>query len=333
MNTVKHNKLKSLVSVTAVSAMTLMSSWSVVMADESDWPAGTVKVIMHTKAGGSSDVFMRTLAKSLEPKIGQSVVVVNSPGGAGASQMSRISSSNPDGLTLGVNTLTHFTGMLTNLKGVFSVDDFSWIASAQVDPNLIWTRSGSEIRDLDDLVSRAKENDGEVTVGGFGPVGSTQYIALSMLEQAAGVDFEWVAFNSTPDIVAAVLGEHVDVGMSNLSGAQSYFEADRVQGLGVLGEERLDGLPDVPTFGEQGYDVDTSWVQVRGVFGPAGIPMDVQQDIADAFHEAMRTEQYQEYARNAGVTDSWMGPQEYTEFVNRISNVAEQQLEAAGVTE
>ncbi|WP_445010879.1 tripartite tricarboxylate transporter substrate binding protein [Vreelandella stevensii] len=315
---------KMLVSVAAISAVVASST---VTADDSEWPQDTVRIIMHTKAGGSADVFMRTLAESLEPQIGQSIAIINSPGGGGASQMSRVRSAQPDGLTLAVNTLSHFTGMLTNLEGVFSIDDFSWIATAQSDPNLIWTRVDSPLGDLDALIEEAKQRGGRVTVGGFGPQGSTQHIGLKMLENIAGVEFEWVPFNATPDIVAAVLGGHVDVGMSNLSGAQAYFEAGRLKGLGVHGEERLDSLPDVATFEEQGYDVDSSWVQVRGIFGPAGMPMELQQQIADAFHEAMKTEHYQAYARSAGVTDSWMGPEEYTDFAHEISEIARRELD------
>lgn len=307
-------------------AISVMAAATLATANDGEWPQDTVRIIMHTKAGGSADVFMRTLAESLEPQIGQSIAVVNSPGGGGASQMSRVRSAEPDGLTLAVNTLSHFTGMLTNLEGVFSIDDFSWIATAQSDPNLIWTRTDSAISDLDALIDETKQRDGKVTVGGFGPQGSTQHIGLSMLENVADVEFEWVPFNSTPDIVAAVLGGHVDVGMSNLSGAQAYFDAGRLKGLGVHGEDRLESLPDVATFEEQGYEVDSSWVQVRGIFGPADMPMELQQKIADAFHEAMKTEHYQAYARSAGVTDSWMGPEEYTEFAYQISETAQKEL-------
>lgn len=308
-------------------AISLMATGKMAIASDEQWPQDTVRVIMHTSAGGSADVFMRTLAESLESQIGQSIVIVNSPGGGGASQMSRVRSAAPDGLTLAVNTLSHFTGMLTNLKGVFSIDDFSWIATAQADPNLIWTRSDSALNDLDELIEEAKQGDGRVTIGGFGPRGSTQHIGLSMLENVAYVEFEWVPFNSTPDIVAAVLGGHVDVGMSNLSGAQAYFDAGRLKGIGVHGEERLKSLPDVATYEEQGYDVDSSWVQVRGVFGPADMPMELQQQIADAFHEAMKTEHYQAYARSAGVTDSWMGPEEFTEFAYQVSETAQKELD------
>lgn len=323
---------RRVLSTTSLAATILLCSAGTALADN-DWPTGPVNMIMHTKAGGSADVFIRTLAKSLEPEIGQQVVVINSPGGGGATQMTRVRGAKPDGLTLGVNTLTHFTSMLTNLEGTFTPDDFSWIASTQEDAILLFVKSDSDIKNLDDLIAKSRENDGQINMGGFGPIGSMQSIGISMLEEAADVKFNWVAFNSTPDIVAALLGGHVDVGVSNLGSVSSFFDANRITGLGVLGEERLTGLPDLPTFGEQGYEVDTSWLQVRGIFGPADIPMDIQQKIADAFHKAMRAKDYQTYARNAGVVDSWMGPEEYTDFVHRISDIAEKQLKTAGISE
>lgn len=296
---------------------------------EAKWPTGPVTVYMHTKAGGSSDIFIRTLAKSLEPQIHQKIIVVNSPGGGGAAQMARVSAAKPDGQTLGINTLTHFTGMVDNLKGTFALDDFSWIATTQEDQNLMFVRSDSDLNNLKDLESAAKKRT--INVGGFGPVGSTQFISMSMYAEAAGVDLNWVAFNSTPDIIAALLGGHIDVGMSSLGGAKSFFDAGRIKGLGVHGMTKLDGYDDIQTFSDQGYKVDNSWVQLRGVFGPKGIPKDIQEQISDAFHKAMLDKDYQTYARNAGVIDSWLAPDEYTAAAKRISDLAEYNLKKAGV--
>ncbi|MCB1356875.1 MAG: tripartite tricarboxylate transporter substrate binding protein [Maritimibacter sp.] len=312
-------------------AATLALGWTQGAAAE-DWaPEGPVEFVLHTKPGGGVDVFSRTLAKELEPVIGQSIVVVNAPGGGGATQMAKMRVAKPDGLTLGVNTVTHFTGMLTNLRGTFSPDDFEWIALAQIDPILFFVAKDSELNSITDLVELAKTNGGEINIGGFGPVGSMQNIGMTMLEEAAGVKFNWVAFESTPDIIASVLGGHVDVGVSNLGPALTFFEADRLKGLGVLGEKRLGTLPDVQTFGEQGYDVDTNWLQVRGVFGPKGMPVELQQQIADAIHKAMATDSYQTYARAAGVEDSDFGPAEYSAFVKNLTALAEEQLSAAGL--
>jgi tripartite-type tricarboxylate transporter receptor subunit TctC len=300
------------------------------LAQETWKPTGPVNMVLHTKPGGGVDVFARTLAKELEPLIGQTIVIVNTPGGGGAAQMAKVRAAKPDGLTIGMNTVTHFTAMLTNLKGTFAPEDFSWIALSQEDPIMFFAAKDSPLNNMKDLVALAKEKGGAVNVGGFGPVGSMQQIGMAMLEQSAGVKFNWVAFESTPDIIAAVLGGHIDVGVSNLGPALSFFEADRLKGLGVLGEKRLTTLPDMETFAEQGYPVDTSWIQVRGFFGPKDMPIELQQQIADAIHKAMATESYQTYARAAGVEDSDMGPKEYSDFVTRMVKVAQEQLTATG---
>ena len=315
-----------------VGAATLAIGLTGPAAAQETWqPSGPVNFVLHTKPGGGVDVFSRTLAKELEPIIGQTIVVVNTPGGGGAAQMAKVRAAAPDGLTLGVNTVTHFTGMLTNLKGTFAPGDFSWIALAQEDPIMFFVAKDSALTNLKDLVTLAKENDGTVNIGGFGPVGSMQNIGMTMLEEQAGVKFNWVAFESTPDIIAAVLGGHVDVGVSNLGPALSFFEADRLKGLGVLGTKRLATLPDMETFGEQGFDVDPSWIQVRGVFGPKDMPLDLQQQIADAIHKAMAADSYQTYARASGVEDSDFGPEEYAAFVANLTTVATEQLTKAGL--
>jgi tripartite-type tricarboxylate transporter receptor subunit TctC len=314
----------------AAAACLLSASASTVYAQD-DWPTGPVEVVMHTKPGGTSDIFIRTLAESLEPLIGQTIVVMNAPGGGGAAQMAKVRAAKPDGLTLGINTLTHFTSMETNLKGTFSPDDFSWIAGVQVDPILYYVRKDSPYNTMADAVAAAKANPGGVSIGGFGPVGSMQNLGTSMIESATGAKFNWVAYESTPDITAALLGGHVDIAVSNLGPTAPFFESDRIKGLGVLSEKRLEGAPDLPTMAEEGIDVDTSWVQVRGVFGPKDMPLELQQKIADAFHKAMKAETYQAYAKSTGVTDSDMGPEAYTAFVKSIGEVAVQQLTAAGL--
>ncbi|WP_193187375.1 Bug family tripartite tricarboxylate transporter substrate binding protein [Nisaea sediminum] len=325
------NLKKLVLGIVGVATLTLSVAQS---AEAKDWaPDAPVSFVLHTKPGGGVDVFSRTLAKELEPIIGQSIVVVNAPGGGGATQMAKLRVAKPDGLTLGVNTVTHLTGMKTNLRGTFSPEDFEWIALAQIDPIMFFVAKDSKLNSITDLVELAKANGGEVNIAGFGPVGSMQNIGMAMLEKAAGVKFNWVAHQSTPDIIAAVLGGHMDVGVSNLGPTLSFFEAGRLKGLGVLGDKRLASLPDMQTFGEQGYNVDTSWLQIRGVFGPKGMPMELQQQIADAIHKAMASDSYQTYARAAGVQDSDYGPKEYSAFIKQMSSVAEEQLKAAGIIE
>lgn len=310
-------------------ALALAASLTPAFAQTTWQPDGPVNILMHTKPGGTADIFVRTLAETLEPMIGQPLVVQNLPGAGGANQMAQVRKAAPNGLTLGINTLSHFTGMLTNLNGVFAPEDFSWIAAAQVDPILMFARTGDDIKTIEDLVRIAKERgDNELNIGGFGPLGSMQSIGIAMFEKSAGIKLNWVAFEATPDIMTALLGGHVDIGVSNLGPTLPFFESDRLTPLAILGPHELSSLPGIPTVNEAGFPVNTDWVQVRGIFGPAGMDPALQQQIADAFHEAMKSESYQAYAKKTGVEDSDMGPEAYAAFAQDIMGVAEENLRA-----
>jgi tripartite-type tricarboxylate transporter receptor subunit TctC len=53
--------------------------------------------------------------------------------------------------------------------------------------------------------------------------------------------------------------------------------------LALADEERLEALPDVPTFTEEGYDVVTG--TFRGVAGPAGMDPEIVSTLNAAFVE------------------------------------------------
>lgn len=303
--------------------------------DTAAWqPEGPVNLILHTGPGGASDIFARTLARSLEPIIGQPLVMQNAQGGAGAVQMAQVMRADPDGLTLGVNTMSHFTAMLGNLNGTFSPEDFTWIAVFQFDPHVVMAGPDSGLTSMEDLIAAAKAApDGQLTIGGYGAAGSVQHLAVSMLAQEAGFAINWVGFDSTPEVLTALMGGHVDAAISNPGPALPFLESGRVTGLGILGHDRLEALPKVATFAEQGLQTDPDWQQLRGLFGPADMPEDLQESIAKAFHAAQQDEEFRAFEAQSGVVGSDMGPAAYRDYVSQINDVASTTMREVGLIE
>jgi tripartite-type tricarboxylate transporter receptor subunit TctC len=86
-----------------------------------------LKLIVGYGPGGGYDVYARLLARHLGKYIpgNPQISPRNMPGAAGVVNANFIfNQAKPDGLTLGVNTITHFTSMLTNLKGTFAPQRF-----------------------------------------------------------------------------------------------------------------------------------------------------------------------------------------------------------------
>lgn len=79
----------------------------------------------------------------------------------------------------------------------------------------------------------------------------------------------------------------VPVIFDNFPSSLPYIKSKHLRPLAITGETRNPRLPDVPTFAEQGYkDYDvTAWY---GVVGPAGMPAEVRDKLAQAFAKAVR---------------------------------------------
>ncbi len=295
-----------------------------------DWPNRPIELIVLNAPGGASDVFGRALAHAAQGVFSQPIVVINQPGGGGATQMAAVRSAAPDGYTIGVNTLSHFTSMQSNLAGVFSPDDFSWIALLQEDAYLVYVSTESDYDSFADVIAAHADGDG-VTVGGFGPIGSTANIAAHVVMEAAGIEQNWVSFDSSSATVANVLGGHVEIAVGNPGAVAEFVEAGRIRVLGVLAAERSPALPEVPTFAELGLDANPDWTQIRGIFGPAGIPMEIQQAIAEGLFEAVQEAEFQTYQRRSGIRGLHLGPAEYAEYASEATEAARGGLQAVGI--
>ncbi|MGH3659757.1 MAG: tripartite tricarboxylate transporter substrate-binding protein, partial [Micromonosporaceae bacterium] len=90
---------------------------------------------------------------------------------------------------------------------------------------------------------------------------------------AAGGDaskINFVAYEGGGDQSAALLSGDIQVAIAGTSEFLPLIESGELRALTVIGEDRLPGLPDVPTAVEQGFDVTISnW---RGIYGPPGMP-------------------------------------------------------------
>ena len=68
----------------------------------SKYPEKSITMIVPYSVGGSLDLTARELEKNFVKQLGQPLVIVNKPGGAGTIGWNELSSSAPDGYTLGI---------------------------------------------------------------------------------------------------------------------------------------------------------------------------------------------------------------------------------------
>src|ERR1043166_3990579 len=69
-------------------------------AEAQSYPSKSIRVIVSSSAGGTSDIFMRVMAEELPKPLAQAVIVKNRPGGSFNIGARACAKAAPDGTTL-----------------------------------------------------------------------------------------------------------------------------------------------------------------------------------------------------------------------------------------
>ncbi|MDH3639749.1 MAG: tripartite tricarboxylate transporter substrate binding protein [Gammaproteobacteria bacterium] len=265
--------LGSLLGVAALSAATAL------YADE--YPDRPISVVVAYSPGGATDFQARivTMMAAKEEYLGQPMVILNKPGAGGKVGWNWFAGkAKKDGYDLAAYNVPHFIAQSIVFDTQYNINNLEPIANWGADPAVFVVGKDSPFNSLDDVVKYAKQNPEKITVSGAGLyVG--HHIAYLQFEKAAGIKMKYVPHKGGTPALKSVVGGQVMAGFNNLSDA--YRSRDRLKILGVADLEReKDFLPDVPTFKEQGVDVDDSSVNFRGIMAPKGAPQPVIDKLA-----------------------------------------------------
>jgi tripartite-type tricarboxylate transporter receptor subunit TctC len=248
------------------------------------WPERPISLVLPFNAGGPSDNFARVLGQQLNQALGEpGVVVLNKPGAAGNIGLAEVAASQPDGYTLGIITNSVAAHVVLAPKPIVTFDSFTWLAGLVVEPSAIVARPGS-FRDFSDFVAQARRR--AISVGHAG-IGTAHQIALSLLERQAGIELVQVPFTGSSPAKTQLLGGHIDAAIFPLSEVLVMLRENGSQALAVTLAARTRFAPEMPTFRENGYEVVSG--TRRGLVGPAGLALPVQQRLGAALSQVMRS--------------------------------------------
>jgi putative tricarboxylic transport membrane protein len=255
------------------------------------YPSRPIQWIVGWGAGGGTDVFTRALVKGVQDRLGVAIAVQNMPGASSATAMDYVMNQPADGYT--VFSIT--SDILQNAvlkRGAYTFRDLALLVRAHVDVGLIQASPASPFRNWAELVEHAKANPGKQTWGGTG-AGSSDEINSVMIADAAGIKIKYVPFEGASEMLAALLGGHVQAMYEEAGPVIALIEAGRTKPLLVLADKRLDRFPNVPSAKELGYTVPPFlW---RGVAVKKGMPPEITATLLKAIEGAMKAPEYQQF--------------------------------------
>ncbi|MCX5825742.1 MAG: tripartite tricarboxylate transporter substrate binding protein [Deltaproteobacteria bacterium] len=289
----------------------------------------TIEFVVHSPAGGGSDLFSRATASILEKEgiVKQKIQVVNRDGGAGTTSLNYMFDKAGD-----PNVVMQFTtGPLSALlrgSSKLKLEDLTFLTLMCMDPNLAFTRAESPYNDMKSVIEYAKKNPDKVSVA-IGTVGGSEHVSAHRVAKASGAQLNMVGFGGGGGASVAILGGHVDLGFGNVNEQMGQIEAKTIKPLGVMSPQRIPAMPNVLTMKEQG--INAVYVQPRGFWAPKNFPDYALKFWEDAFFKLSKTKAYQDMLKTSYAVDSFMRHEEVKAFVNDYLKVLKVDVDELGV--
>ena len=199
--------------------------------------------------GGNTDLMARALQIELAKALRQSVIISNKGGAAGAIGLLDLVRAEPDGYTIALtpnNPLTAQPHMQPNIR--FGMDTFRYICLTYYTPYVVIAGPQAPFKTFAEFVTFAKAKPENLVYGHPGVASQPHLVMLSVLK-AIGADGLGVPFQGAGPMSHALLGGTIMA----ITESPAVAKASNLPVLAAIADERIAGLPDVPTMKELGF--------------------------------------------------------------------------------
>jgi tripartite-type tricarboxylate transporter receptor subunit TctC len=291
---VQRNTLLRAATAAAVASLLLAAGTA-----HAQWkPTKPVTIIVPWAAGGATDQITRLAAAEIEAGLGQKIVVVNQPGGAGSIGTKAAMDAPRDGYTWTAGAAKQL-GTYPVLGMIQSkVDDFH-LFLAVTNVSIVSVNPGTPYQTLPQLLDAMKTKQVPVSTAGNS---SSGHFAMEAIAKATGVKYRHVTYDGgNPAVVSTVAGE-TEVTTQLAPEQAEMLKGKRLRALAVVADQALtiEGVGTIPPI--------TQWVKDFpkvttgfGIFIPKGAPAEVVATIEKLWVERVVTsEKIKKYAAEKG---------------------------------
>ena len=295
------------------------------MAQDTSRP---LRIVVPFPAGGPTDMVPRNMQDVL-PKLlgGQAVVIENKAGAGGSIGMAEVARAT-DGVTFGIATLsTHGVNPAVFKKLPYdAINDFVGVTEIVkapgvivINPKLIPAKTFAE------FVAYLKANPGKVSFAtpGNGTIG---HMWGAQFMKSTGTEMHHIPYRGSAPAINDVLGGQVPVYFDQVNSSLPHNKSGKVRALAVSWHERLDVLPDVPTYAQAGHpDLNNpSWF---GLVAPKNTPAAQIERVQKAIVAALKDPAVKQRIAAQGLYPSGTSSADFTKQI--ASEIAQMKKVAA----
>ncbi len=240
-------------------------------AAQDAFPSRTVKIVVPSAAGSTTDSLARILAESLQKRWNGNPVIVENVAGAAMNLGARgVARSAPDGYTMMVAPPAPlaFNHVLYKDPG-YEPAKFTPITMLAKIPNVMVVANKVPAKTLAEFIDFAKANPGKLNYASSG-VGSTAHLTAALLEVRTGIKMVHVPYRGAIPALTDVVAGHVDLFYDTVATGVPMYKEGKARILGVGDLVRTPAAPEIPTMAEAGLPGfrSTTWF---GLVAPPGM--------------------------------------------------------------
>ena len=296
------------------------------------WPKQAIRIVVTFPAGGAPDILARVLAESWQPILNVPVLIENRPGVGGNIGADIVAKSSPDGYTLLIGTvgIHAINGALYSKMPFDPIADFTPISFLASTPNVLVVNKQLGVTSLRELIALAKSKPNQLTFGSSG-IGTSLHMSGELFNEIAGVQIRHIPYKGRAQSLPDLLGGRISMLFDNLSSALPLIQQQEIIALGVTTLKRSPAAPEIPTLAEQGMPnfEAVSWFSLMA---PAGLPMDLQQQLNRLTIEALSKPEVKQKLLLSGLEPNPGSPRELSKLILDESNKWSKLIKKAGIT-
>lgn len=247
-----------------------------------------LRLVVPFPPGGATDITARVLSEPLARVLGQAVVVENRAGAGGSIGMSEVARSAPDGMTLGVATLsTHGVNPAVYKKLPYDpIKDFVAVTELVKAPGVVVVNASLPVKNFVELVAYLKANPGKLSYASPGN-GTIGHMWGELFKSSTNTFMVHIPYRGAGPALNDVVGGQVMVYFDQVAASLPFIQSGKLRAIAVSWDKRLDVLPDTPTYAELSMPSsnDPSWF---GLVAPAGTPAAVVNRIQQAVFKSLQ---------------------------------------------
>ncbi len=254
-------------------------------ADAQGFPNRRITVLTGTTPGTLTDLVTRLMAKQLEERFKQPVIVENRPGAGGLIAIQAVARSAPDGHTLVLGSEATLYPEVFNKEQSSPAKEVTLVAAFGSTPTIFAAPASLKVRTMKELVQLTRDNPGKFNAA----IGANTTLALEMTSflKKNNMNMLEVPYVGMSQATQAMATGDTQFMIASVLAIKPLLDKGTAIALGTSGVTRFSLMPDIPTMKEQGFDVD--YVTWFGVFGPNGMPADIVARLRREINESMNS--------------------------------------------